>query len=221
MRNPFIDDHRNNYPKITKSEIIDYLGEIRQKRYDLAVIGVGEHDPFGQLVDNNRFVFWLKDVEGEVEASLEIDDFEVMNTTLQEHWSMKESVTLCPEGSRVFIGGLGLGLVLLYLAESKKAKEVVVCEIDERVTSLFAEKILSFLKIKYPEFNVKIVLGDAHEKIKELGLFDWIYMDLIYLITNGTEEEFRPYLNPGGVFSKYISPDVNRWLDGESANLEI
>lgn len=97
----------------------------------------------------------------------------VMTTADTCHHLMIDSVQECPQDARVFVSGLGLGLVLLYLEYSRKAKEVLVCEIDPRVIWLMRDCVMRTVKTP-----LRIVLGDAADEIKKHGLFDWVYIDL-------------------------------------------
>jgi len=110
-----------------------------------------------------------------------------MDTHFTERQSMKGAVAWCPPNSRVFIGGLGLGLVLLYLAKTGKAKEVVVCEIDEDVIKLVEPKLRKWFDTHYPDFNWKVIQGDALERVLEGGPYDWIFMDL-WMTTHDIEQ---------------------------------
>lgn len=163
-----------------------YDNPVYKSRADLTMLG---KQAFFQGVE-------LKDTE--YGKDLIIDGKLVMTTTLREHISMMLSVQECPQNARVFIGGLGLGIVLLYLVQSGKVREALVCEKDERVISLLGERISNYF-----DMPIQIIQGDAFSKIKELGRFDWIYIDL----TSGAPPEFdeivRPVLTKTGVYSPY------------------
>ncbi len=138
--------------------------------------------------------------------NLVIDGKFVMNTSIGEHVSMMMSVKECPNNARVFVGGLGLGILLLYLAYSEKAREVLVCEKDERVISLLGECITNYLVMP-----IQIVHGDAFEQIKTNGKFDWIYIDL----TEGAPLEFEALskvaLTENGVYTPYSPHNWRVW----------
>ena len=101
-----------------------------------------------------------------------------MDTHYIERQSMKGAVAWCPPNARVFIGGLGLGLILLYLAKTGKASEVVVCEIDKDVIALVEPKLRKWFDVHYPNFNWKVIEGDALEEVLEGEPYDWIFMDI-------------------------------------------
>jgi spermidine synthase len=101
-----------------------------------------------------------------------------MTTEKQEHESMELALKECPENARVFIGGLGLGLILLKLAQSKKAREVLVAEREQRVISVVEPIIRRWFKVHYPDFNWKVICGDALEEVGKHGKWDWIFFDI-------------------------------------------
>jgi len=102
----------------------------------------------------------------------------VMDTSYQERQSMKGAVAWCPPNARVFVGGLGLGLILLYLAKTGKAREVVVCEINPDIIALVEPKLRKWFDKHYPQFNWKVIQGDALQEVLKGEPYDWIFMDL-------------------------------------------
>ena len=117
----------------------------------------------------------------------------------------------CP-GGRVFIAGLGVGLILLYLAASRKTTEVVVAELSEDVIGLIEPIIRPWLAREYPKFKWSIVRGDAFEEVKRNGKFDWIYFDIwkdSYLrkedpTVEEAYEASKDYLTEKGTFSNWV-----------------
>lgn len=117
----------------------------------------------------------------------------------------------CP-GGRVFIAGLGVGLILLYLAASRKTTEVVVAEISENIIGLIEPIIRPWLAREYPDFKWSIVQGDAFEEVKKHGKFDWIYFDIwkdSHLLKEDPTvekayEASKDYLTERSVFSNWI-----------------
>jgi len=118
-----------------------------------------------------------------------------MDTNYNERQSMKGAVAWCPESARVFIGGLGVGLILLYLAKTGKPREVVVCEIDKDVINLVEPRLRKWFKKHYPDFNWKVICGDALVEVTKGEPYDWVFMDLWKSVTSvtcgrvGTEEK--------------------------------
>ena len=109
---------------------------------------------------------------------LYVDGSPWMTTEKQEHESMELALKQCPENARVFIGGLGLGLILLKLAQSKKAREVLVVEREQRVISVVEPIIRRWFIVHYPDFNWKVICGDALEEVGKHGKWDWIFFDI-------------------------------------------
>jgi hypothetical protein len=111
-------------------------------------------------------------------VSLVVDDAIVMDSQFGERMSMIGAVAWCPQNARVFIGGLGLGIILLYLARSGKAKQVTVCEISKDVITLIEPRLRQWLNKRYPSFNWTVIQGDALKLVTKGKPYDWIFMDL-------------------------------------------
>lgn len=180
----------------------------RRHRQDLSVIGVSPVDPIGIKTSYDGVELRLIESASEREAQLIIDGNGVMITNVDEHLSAEKAVTKCPHAARAFIGGLGLGLVLLYLALSGKAREIIVIDIDERVIHLFKEQIMRWFDTNYPDFNLVIEEGDAFKEIGKHGKFDWIYIDLTGFHKREFAKLSRPHLTDNGVFTHYEAFDV-------------
>jgi hypothetical protein len=110
--------------------------------------------------------------------SLFVDRILVMDSQFGERTSIIGAVAWCPQNARVFIGGLGLGIVLLYLAKSGKAKQVTVCEISKDVIALIEPRLRQWFNKHYPRFNWKVIQGDALKLVTNGKPYDWIFMDL-------------------------------------------
>lgn len=118
---------------------------------------------------------------------------------------MVASVKKCPKDSRVFIGGLGLGMILLPLAISRKAKEVIVCEIDNRVIDFIGPRVKAWFKKRYPDFNFTIIQGDATKEVANHGKFDWIFIDF----NEATPKElYTPYLTEKGEYTNWFEKNT-------------
>lgn len=173
---------------------------ILKERRDLKIIG---YDKPIVIFDKDGLKLFSIFENNKYQIRLFLDNEPVMSNRLTEHLSMQKAVGECPENARTFIGGLGFGLILLYLAEAKKAKEVIVCEIDQRVLDVFSLPITNYLKENYPDFNFKIIKGDAYEEIIKNGLFDWIYMDLSKMPDLEIEKLSIPFLTKNGRYSSF------------------
>jgi len=101
-----------------------------------------------------------------------------MDTNYNERQSMKGAVAWCPLKAKVFIGGLGLGLILLYLAKTHKSKEVTICEIDPDVIKLVEPRLRRWFDAHYPDFSWKVIQGDALQEVLKEGPYDWVFMDI-------------------------------------------
>lgn len=101
-----------------------------------------------------------------------------MTTQREEVELVHKAIEECPPNARVYIGGLGLGLILLELAHSNKAKEVVVVEREPRVIKYVEPIIRKWFNSHYPEFKWTVVRGDAVEEVAKHGLWDWIFIDI-------------------------------------------
>lgn len=135
-----------------------------------------------------------------------------MTTWKGERLAMLLSVMYeCP-GGRVFVAGLGVGLILLYLAVSRKTTEVVVAETSENIIGLVEPIIRPWLAREYPDFKWSIIQGDAFEEVKKNGKFDWIYFDIwkdMYLrkedpTVEKAYEASKDHLTERGIFSNWI-----------------
>lgn len=101
-----------------------------------------------------------------------------MTTDKEETESMRTAVQHCPQSARVYIAGLGLGLILLELAHSKKAKEVMVVERDPRIIEIVEPIIRKWFDSHYSEFKWIVLCGDALQEVEKHGLWDWIFFDI-------------------------------------------
>ncbi len=167
-------------------------------RKDLALIGE-PREVDGAVIMN---------IGGEI--YLTIDDEFVMSTSCAEHWSMEKAMSECPDNSRCFIGGLGLGVILLHLAESGKSIEVIVCEIDKRVIELFPG-LVDYFAINYPAFNVSIIQGDAREEIKKHGRFDWVFFDFFEPTPVESLPDIGLSLTLKGAYTSWMPREVPGW----------
>jgi len=173
---------------------------IFKERRDLSIIG---WDKTVSLYSDNGLELEVACMGSELVVHLIIDGQDVMSSSRSEHTCMEKAVAKCPENARVLVGGLGYGMVLLYLAESKKTKEVIIIEIDDRVLKLFENPISSYLKNNYPDFTFKIIKGDIHEEMNKHGLFDWVYTDITEGMPPKLRESALKALTPNGIFTDF------------------
>ncbi len=111
-------------------------------------------------------------------AYLALDQTVWMTTHRGEQMDMHNAVNLCPDNARVFVAGLGLGLILLYLARAGKTQEVIVAEINPYVVKIIEPRLRFWFSEHYPDFNWHVVLGDAEIEARNQGKFDWFFWDI-------------------------------------------
>ena len=142
-------------------------------------------------------------------AYLALDQIIWMTTHRGEHMDMRNAITVCPDNARIFVGGLGLGLILLYLARAGKAREVIIAEINPYVIKVIEPRLRWWFSEYYPDFNWRVVQGDAEVEIRNHGKFDWIFWD-IWAIADFKQkasgkyvEISKPYLTEKGVITTW------------------
>lgn len=184
-----------------KTEI---LGNLWAESYALSIENTGiYHNSIYKTREDITLIGQPKSYQGaEINTtadgiSLQLEGIDVMNTTIEEHISMVHSVSECPDRARVFLAGLGLGLVLLYLRNSGKPVEIIICEKDERVIELIGQKVLDY----FAPLPITIIHGDAFQAIKENGKFDWAFFD------TGDKQQYGltldNVLNAGGIYTNW------------------
>lgn len=110
-------------------------------------------------------------------ASLVIDRKHWMNTSPVERLMMGQDARRCTAGSDAFVGGLGLGLIVLYLA--RRCRCITVAEIDERVVRMVWPRLVAYLRPRYPDLELRIFVADAlHVVGREPKRYDFVYMDI-------------------------------------------
>ncbi len=136
----------------------------------------------------------------------------LMDTSYVERQSMRGAVAWCPRNARVFVGGLGLGLILLNLAKSGRSREVVVGEIDPTIIGLMSPILRRWFNAHYPDFRWRVVRGDALETVRLGEPYDWIYMD-IWSNSNTTANR------PDGTYGNLAEPMIDAARDAAESNL--
>jgi len=116
-------------------------------------------------------------------VKLEIDGEVFMSDTPMEKRTNFDFVEHA--NGRVFIAGLGIGLIVHNILKKKNVKEVVVMEISSDVIDLVAPKFAH-------DKRVKIVQGDVLEWKPNKGeLFDTIYFDIWYDVSARNYEQMK------------------------------
>ena len=197
----------SEYLSIKETGILE--GTIRHNRKDLSLLGLTPDMTPTIIAEASGAVLALIESNLGKEGELWIDKQLVMSTIPQEHILMRGAVRQCPSNSRVFVGGLGLALVLLYLAESDKAVEIIVCEIDMRVIKLLSNQVSQWFADNYPNFKLVIIQGDALAEIVRHGKFDWVYIDLSTGAPPELEGLAQSVLTDNGVYTPYQPYSIN------------
>lgn len=179
------------------------MKRILDERLDLELITGSSNPNIGIYYQNDGLTVDIIQKWYGKEARLFIDNINtsIMSTSILEHASMIEAVEQCPKNSKVLIGGLGFALILLYLAESGKSNEIIVCEIDQRVIDFIKERTMKY----FPNNNLSIIRNDIYVELNNDNKYDWIYIDtsigspsdikdLVYqsLTKNGIYTPFNP-----------------------------
>jgi len=131
----------------------------------------------------------------------------------------------CPENSRVFIAGLGLGLILLVLAKSKKAFSTLVVEKERRVIKHIEPRLQYWFDKFYPDFRWHVVEEDAYSYIRHADpniKFGWMFWDIWpQMFSNDAswraevkeiDEICKPFLGKEGKVTCWIEV-INRRFD--------
>lgn len=112
-----------------------------------------------------------------------------MSTGKDEKDSMAEAAELCRKNARCFVGGLGLGVVLLALAK-KQPGLITVCEIDQDVIDLIWPRVTAWISKKYPDVKLEVIHGDAFVEVQKNGPYDLAFMDM-WPDANHTDENME------------------------------
>lgn len=132
-----------------------------------------------------------------------------MTTHRGEQMDMHNAIEFCPEDARVFVAGLGVGLILLYLARAKKTREVVVAELNPHVIKIIAPRLSFWFSEHYPDFRWSVVQGDAMVEAGNHGKFDWMFWDIwpVASFKEKASDKFveisKPHLTEEGIITTW------------------
>jgi len=114
-------------------------------------------------------------------AFLRVDGRFWMSTSPKERLMVAQDARRCPPGADAFVGGLGLGLIVLYLA--RRCRCITVAEIDERVIRLVWPRLVDYLQPRYPDLELRIFLADALDVVRrEPGRYDFVYILYLWVV---------------------------------------
>lgn len=98
-----------------------------------------------------------------------------MSTDDREKLMMMNYARQCPPGADAFVGGLGLGLIVLYLA--RRCRSITVAEIDQDVIELVWPRLRDYCKERYPQLSLRIFHGDARVALARPAQYDYVFCD--------------------------------------------
>lgn len=98
-----------------------------------------------------------------------------MSTDDREKFMMVNYARQCPMGADAFVGGLGLGLIVLYLA--RRCRSITVAEINQGVIELVWPRLVDYCEKRHPQLSLRIFHGDARVALTRPGSYDYIFCD--------------------------------------------
>jgi len=185
--------------------------EIRKNRKDLLMIA-GTTDVKGIIKEYKGAVVKSYDYFFGKEIGIFINDFKITDTSLLMHKICYEAIKYCPDDAIILIGGLGLGIILLYLLEYRNPLKIVVYEIDDRIIYLFNHQ-KSWLEQNYSA-NLEIIHGDVLNA-KIIEKYDWIFFGIDDKVDSYTKNKFKQYLTEGNIIDYFDIHDnilKTKWL---------
>lgn len=132
--------------------------------------------------------WWAKLRRGHV-ARLVVGDTHWITASDNERLMMAKDARQCPMGADAFVAGLGLGVVILYLA--RRCKCITVAEIEQDVIELIWPRLVRYCSERYPNLVLRLYHGDALKAIgQEPGRYDFVYWDIL----ENADKSQRPLL---------------------------
>ena len=98
-----------------------------------------------------------------------------MSTDDREKFMMMNYARQCPMEADAFVGGLGLGLIVLYLA--RRCSSIVVAEINQDVIELVWPRLRDYCREHHPQLSLRIFHGDARVALTWPGRYDYVFCD--------------------------------------------
>lgn len=110
-------------------------------------------------------------------ASLWLDDTLWMSTAPAERMCSARAARACPDRADAFVGGLGLGLVLMHLGP--RCRAITVAERDERVIRMVWPRLAGYLGPRHGSLELRLLYADAYDAVAgEPGRYDYVYFDI-------------------------------------------
>lgn len=156
---------------------VEEKGLAKIVRYEFS----NKENPFYNVRESLRTGGLFKMVDGHY-TKLYVDRDLMMSDTPMERRTNKDFVNAAH--GRVFIAGLGLGLIIQAILKKKEVKEVVVIEKYQDVIDLVVPK--------FKDSRLKVVCADIFEyKLEKAEKFDVIYFDIWPDITTDSLKEIN------------------------------
>lgn len=136
-------------------------------------------------------------------AHLRIGEKLWMSTDDREKLMLINAARRCPPGADAFVGGLGLGLIVLYLA--RRCKTITVAETEQDVIELVWPRLQDWCQEHHPHLKLRIFHGDALDAIaREPGRYDYVFQDIWPTVA----DQYRPIMKRTKAISKSTQPQA-------------
>lgn len=136
-------------------------------------------------------------------AHLRIGDQLWMSTDDREKFMLMNAARQCPRGADAFVGGLGLGLIVLYLA--RRCEIITVAELDQDVIELVWPRLRDYCKEHHPHLRLRIFHGDALDAVaREPGRYNFVYQDIWPTV----DDKYRPIVEKARAVSERTQPQA-------------
>lgn len=134
-------------------------------------------------------------------AHLRIDGKLWMSTDDREKYMMMNYARRCPAKADAFVGGLGLGLVVLCLA--RRSRCITVAEIDQDVIELVWPRLVAYCSERYPDLVLRLYHGDARDALAQNpARYDYVFCDW----WPNADKEYWPLMKEARVLSEQHQP---------------
>lgn len=136
-------------------------------------------------------------------AHLRIDDKLWMSTDDKEKFMMMNYARQCPVRADAFVGGLGLGLIILYLAH--RCRSITVAEIDQDVIELVWPRLKEYCAERWPHLILRLYHGDARIGLTQKpDHYDYVFCDW----WPNANKEYWPLVEEAKALAKCYQPQA-------------